>query len=213
MGKYIPTNSKPRPLLVSFNNSYQVSTILANRSKLASTNLTIKPHMSKLERLIETMLLKERRRLINNKTPPKHIRILRNKLLVSGQVHAQVTVINDKCQLDFVIHGEIVQTPPCANQPLPPNHSNLTNVCNPAANHLPTCTRLSKSMKSFDIKMITWNARSIKSKLTFIQSFTFTKSIHILCLTETWLLPTINNNEILPSKYEIVILLVERHLI
>ena len=159
--------------------------------------------MSKLERLIETMLLKERRRLINNKTPPKHIRILRNKLLVSGQVHAQVTVINDKCQLDFVIHGEIVQTPPCANQPLPPNHSNLTNVCNPAANHLPTCTRLSKSMKSFDIKMITWNARSIKNKLTFIQSFTFTKSIRILCLTETWLLPTINNNEILPSKYEI----------
>ena len=125
LGKYIPTNPKPRPLLVSLNNSYQVSKILANRSKLASTNLTIKPHMSKLERLIESMLLKERRRLINNKTPSKHIRIQRNKLLVSGQVHAQVSVINDKCQLDFVIHGEIVQTPPRANQPLPPDQSPL----------------------------------------------------------------------------------------
>ena len=51
--------------------------------------------------------------------------------------------------------------------------------------------------------MITWNARSIKNKLTFIQSFTFTKSINILCLTETWLLPTIHNNEIVPSNYEI----------
>ena len=66
-------------------------------------------------------------------------------------------------------------------------------------------------MKSFDIKMITWNARSIKNKLTFIQSFTFTKSIHILCLTETWLLPTINNNEILPSNYEIILYRRDRH--
>lgn len=53
------------------------------------------------------------------------------------------------------------------------------------------------------ISLTSWNARSAKNKLSFIQSFILSKSTDILCLTETWLTPDVTNNEILPNNYSI----------
>ncbi len=48
-----------------------------------------------------------------------------------------------------------------------------------------------------------WNARSIKKKLSYFQSLIYAKSPSIIAITETWLLPQILNNEIIPAGYQI----------
>ncbi len=48
-----------------------------------------------------------------------------------------------------------------------------------------------------------WNARSIKNKLFYFQSLIYAKSTSIIAITETWLLPQILNNEIIPAGYQI----------
>ena len=48
-----------------------------------------------------------------------------------------------------------------------------------------------------------WNTRSVKNKLSFIQSLVYSKSFHLLCITETWLSSDIADNEILPQGYTI----------
>ena len=107
LGKYAPNSTRPRPILAKLNSSRHISSIMANRSKLSSTNLSIKPHMSPLEREIESLLLKERRKLIDNKTPAKHIQIRKNQLLVSGNIHAKVSIVNRRCSLTY-IHGKVI---------------------------------------------------------------------------------------------------------
>ena len=107
MGKYTTSSTEPRPLLVMFNNTHHVSTIMANRSKLSTTKLAIKLQMSRAEREIESLLLRERRKLINSNTPSQHIQN-RNNHLVSGQLHAQVYVINNQCNLEYQVQGEII---------------------------------------------------------------------------------------------------------
>ena len=132
LGKYTSNNNRPRPMLVKFINSRCVSTILANRTKLASTKLAIKPHMSPLEREVESILLKERRKLINNNTPTKHIQIRKNQLLLSGQLHAKVTITaNNHCQLDYIVHGEVVSSSPQVISSNPPAHDPTLNPSTP----------------------------------------------------------------------------------
>ena len=82
---------------------------MANRSKLSTTELDIKPQMSRAEREIESLLLKERRKLINSNTPSQHIRICNNHLLIiSGQIHAQVSVVDNQCHLEYLVQGEVI---------------------------------------------------------------------------------------------------------
>ena len=119
LGKYAPNSTRPRPILAKLNSSRHISSIMANRSKLSSTNLSIKPHMSPLEREIESLLLKERRKLIDNMTPAKHIQIRQNQLLVSGNIHAKVSIVNRRCNLTYIINGEEVCASSSSNHVTP----------------------------------------------------------------------------------------------
>ena len=89
LGKYNESSSRPRPMLVKPNRSYDVSTLLAARSKLRK-GLTLKPDLSPRERAIDKILMKERWQLIQAGQNRKDIKILSNKLLLKGRAHGSV---------------------------------------------------------------------------------------------------------------------------
>ena len=63
LGKYNAQASHPRPVLVKFLRYTDASNILSNKSKL-SKPVFVKPDLTSEERAIESLLLKERRALI-----------------------------------------------------------------------------------------------------------------------------------------------------
>ena len=56
---------------------------------------------------------------------------------------------------------------------------------------------------SYPTALFLWNARSIANKLDHAQSLFLSKSIDVLCITETWLHDQILNNEIVPQEYTV----------
>ena len=81
LGKFDPSQTRPRPILVKFLRRIDVSTILSNRN-LVKKPVIIKADMSKDERKIESMLLQERWRLIQQGTNRKYITIRKNEIFV-----------------------------------------------------------------------------------------------------------------------------------
>ena len=51
--------------------------------------------------------------------------------------------------------------------------------------------------------MFLWNARSLLNKLNYVQSLFTSKSISILCITETWLHSNVFDHEIVPSGFTV----------
>lgn len=96
LGKYKSSNKQPRPLLVKFLRSTDASNVLRNKSKL-SPPVYIKPDLTPEEKAKESMLLKERRSLIEQGVNRKQIKLLNNSILVSGKPHCQV----EKSELKF----------------------------------------------------------------------------------------------------------------
>ena len=75
LGKYSQDHHRPRPVLVRLTRTCEVASILSNRRKLVSTpDISIKPHMSFKEKQIESILLRERRTLIDNGVDKKSIK-------------------------------------------------------------------------------------------------------------------------------------------
>ena len=89
LGKYQEQSSRPRPILVSFNRAIDVSTLLSKTSSLPN-GIRIKRDMTKDERLVESILLKERWALIQKKTERKSIKISGNKIFVNSKLHGEV---------------------------------------------------------------------------------------------------------------------------
>ena len=91
LGKYTDTLSRPRPLLVKLNCASIAVEILKNHSTLPpSSNVFIKPHLSPSERLTESLLLKERRSLLDTGVNRKSIRLRGHKLYIGERLHGQV---------------------------------------------------------------------------------------------------------------------------
>ena len=82
LGRYVQNHERPRPVLVRFNNLSTVTSLLQSKSKLR-TGIYIKPHLSKEERSIEGILLRERRRLIDLDVPRSSIKIRKSHLIVN----------------------------------------------------------------------------------------------------------------------------------
>ena len=78
LGKY-HESSKPRPILVKLNRTIDVS-LLLSKAKSLPKDIRIKPDMTHEERLIESLLLKERWSLIQSGMERKFIRIRNNKI-------------------------------------------------------------------------------------------------------------------------------------
>ena len=116
LGKFQPTKS--RPLLVKLTRSSDVQSILMQRNKLSSKpSNAIKPDKSPEERKVESLLLKERRSLIDAGVERSSIRIKGNSIFVNKHKYG---VISDssfqKCppvsdQYDHTIDLTSSQTP------------------------------------------------------------------------------------------------------
>ena len=89
LGKFNRASRRPRPILVKFVRTADVSRILSKKASL-SHRFSIKPDLSPEERLWEAALLKERWNLIQGGMDRKLIKIRNNSILVSGKVHGRV---------------------------------------------------------------------------------------------------------------------------
>ena len=91
LGKYNSSLTRPRSILVKFNEADDISNILSKRSKVAqlSSPVSIKPDLSKEEREIEAVLLKERRSLINKGVSKKDIKIREKCLYIGRKLHGK----------------------------------------------------------------------------------------------------------------------------
>ena len=96
LGKYNSKLERPRPLLVKLLRSADASNILQNKSKLASS-IYIKPDLTPEEKAIESLLLKERRSLIQKGFSRQHIKIRNQSLYVQNKLHASIR--NSKLEL------------------------------------------------------------------------------------------------------------------
>ena len=88
LGKFIPSRSKPRPILVKFLRSLDTSLILTNK-KLLTPPIYIKPDMTPEEKAKESILLKERKALIEQGYERKSIRMYKNCLYLNDQLFGQ----------------------------------------------------------------------------------------------------------------------------
>ena len=80
LGKF--NEDKVRPILVKFIRAHEVASVLANRKLLASMpGISIKPDLPPEERRVQSLLLKERRSLINSGVDRTVIKIIGNSLL------------------------------------------------------------------------------------------------------------------------------------
>lgn len=88
LGRFKGNSSRPRPILAKLN-STDVISLLAYRGEFPE-GVKIKPDLSPQERLCESLLLKERWKLIQGGTDRKQIKIRKTRLIVSDKVHAEV---------------------------------------------------------------------------------------------------------------------------
>ena len=88
LGKFIPSRSKPRPILVKFLRSLDTSLILTNK-KLLTPPIYIKPDMTPEEKAKESILLKERKALIEQGYEHKSIRMYKNCLYLNDRLFGQ----------------------------------------------------------------------------------------------------------------------------
>ena len=89
LGKYNVQSDRSRPLLVKFLRYTDASSIIRNKTKLAS-QIYVKPHLTPNKRTIESLLLKERKSIIEKKNSRRHIKIRNSCLHGQNKVHAKV---------------------------------------------------------------------------------------------------------------------------
>ena len=88
LGKFHPDHS--RPLLVKLVRSHDVALVLKNRKRIVSSHVYIKPDLSPQQCKVESLLLKERRSLINSGVARNIIFIRGNTLFVNNSCYGTV---------------------------------------------------------------------------------------------------------------------------
>ena len=89
LGKFKVAQEHPRPIIVKFLRVLDATAVLSDRNDIPSP-ISVKPDMSPEERSIESKLLKERYKLIQQGIPRKSIRIRNTHLYVNNQLYGQV---------------------------------------------------------------------------------------------------------------------------
>lgn len=125
LGKYQEQAQYPRPILVKFNSFKDVSGVLSVRARLVSAQgspISVKRDLPKGERLLESMLLKERRNLINEGVERNVIKIKGNKL------YARTQVVGEAFPTGFVKHSQSTTSAGTneSHSDLPVDNSNLS---------------------------------------------------------------------------------------
>ena len=109
--KFRKNHVRPRPILVKFNSTNNVNTILSENFKLFSTeshskSVSIKSDRFKEERQLENVLLTECQRLIDHGTNRKHIKIHHNRIFLEAKPIGLTT------PLGFSAYPTLVDTSP-----------------------------------------------------------------------------------------------------
>lgn len=94
LGPYKDQPSRPRPLLVKFNSSRDVLSVLSARSQFTATDgshVYVKNDLTKEERHLESILLKERWSLLKDGVDRKCVRIKGRKLYINSKLHGHAT--------------------------------------------------------------------------------------------------------------------------
>ena len=89
LGRYREDQDRPRPILVKFLSALDANNILLNRGNI-SPPIVIKPDMSKEERDIESVLLRERWNLIQSGIDRKLIKISNKHIYVNNQLYGSI---------------------------------------------------------------------------------------------------------------------------
>ena len=89
LGKFNASQSRPRPLMLKFLRNIDAAHILSNR-KLLQPPVYVKPDLTLDERKAESLLLKERRALINKGITRNRIKLRNTQLLLDNQPHCTV---------------------------------------------------------------------------------------------------------------------------
>uniref|UniRef100_A0A1X7SEC5 Uncharacterized protein n=1 Tax=Amphimedon queenslandica TaxID=400682 RepID=A0A1X7SEC5_AMPQE len=107
IGRYDRNHQQPRPLLVKFNCSKSVNTIIKRSSDLPQ-GITVKKHLTKHERYINSVLLRERYRLVTDDGIEKRsIKFLGNQLLVNGRPRGEASATGFK---QYPTSGQLTPT-------------------------------------------------------------------------------------------------------
>ena len=100
LGKY--TEGRNRPTLMKLNRSWDVLSILANRSKLASTpEVSIKPHQSPKERATESTLLRQRWTLMQSGVEKSLIKIRGDFIYVNNKKYGKAN------ESEFTLYAQV----------------------------------------------------------------------------------------------------------
>ena len=126
LGKFNPESNKPRPILVQFVRAVDVTNILAKRGKLVQP-FYIKPDMTKEKCQVESILMKERWKLIQSGVPRNQIKVRNSSIYAYNKMHGRVidTVFVPASSLP----NNCERLPCNAMRPQPivsPNHSLVT---------------------------------------------------------------------------------------
>ena len=88
-GKFKIAQERPRPIIVKFLCALDAKAVLSDHDNIPSSVL-VKPDMSPEQRNIESKLLRERYKLIQQGISCKNIKIRNTQLYVNNQLHGQV---------------------------------------------------------------------------------------------------------------------------
>ena len=90
LGKLSRHAPRPRPILVKFVRITDVNRIFAKKNGLSSP-FSVKPDMSRAQRLLESVLMQERWHLIQSGVSRKRIRLRGDSLYVNHKLHGRVS--------------------------------------------------------------------------------------------------------------------------
>ena len=133
LGKFQSSNSNPRPILVKFNNMKTVHSILFRPNSASDHGISIKKDLSLHDRKINSILLKERHRLITEENTAKNrIKIRGNKIFIGGHFHGDVQ------NNDFVPFPSLSDIAPSLSDLSPAQSSNSTQGIPPIQSSNPS---------------------------------------------------------------------------
>ena len=128
LGKFSET--KCRPILVTLNRSSDVLSILSKRAKLSSIpGISIKPDMTKEQRKIESILLRERWILIQSGVHRRCIRLRGDSIFVNNKKHGSVAdnefvpFASVSPVLERIVPASSASIPSSNSPPKSPHHS------------------------------------------------------------------------------------------
>ena len=132
LGRYVQDSPHPRPILVELIYANDVLQILSKRFSLPpSSHFSIKPDLSLEERKSLSLLLAERRNLIDNSNHDKRlIKIRTSCIYINERLHARV--VNGVIQLSHTLADHF--PPSFVNPDSSPDSSDDTSVSDPPDN-------------------------------------------------------------------------------